>query len=154
MNGATIMNVRREEELRAGLHRANGVLNWRGVPDNHPVREQLHQFREIVSDLDRCFREASREQINALNAADDCVSRSMPELLRKQSEDDLIAHEAEILKALLETAKLHMHVWSALRTKIEGTYATLGGCVPAHRIRKSRTMTRRKTKSKSRSTIA
>ena len=59
------MHVQRED-MRAGLHRANGVLNWQGVPDNHPVREHLQRFCEIVAELERCFDEASRDQINAL----------------------------------------------------------------------------------------
>jgi hypothetical protein len=82
------MDVRREE-LRAGLHRANGVLNWRGVPQNHPARESLDQFRKIVADLDRCFEDATREQIDALRDAHDHVSRSMPGLLRNQCEDEI-----------------------------------------------------------------
>jgi hypothetical protein len=122
--GVNIMDVRRED-MRAGLHRANGVLNWRGVPENHPVRESLNQFREIVADLDRCFQDASREQINTLNATHDSVASSMPALLRKQSEDELVAREAEILSALLEAAKLHSQVWAALTSKIEGCYVGL-----------------------------
>lgn len=111
--------------IRAGLHRANGLLSWRGVPDNHPVRDHVRQFREIVIELERCFGDASHEQADALNTAHDRVSRSMPELLREQSEDELVAREAEILNTLLETAKLHMQVWSELRSKIEGSYVKL-----------------------------
>ena len=86
------MDVRREE-LRAGLHRAKGVLNWQGIPENHPVRESLHHFRKIVVELDRCFEDASREQLDALRDAYDRVSRSLPELLRNRSEDELSTRE-------------------------------------------------------------
>lgn len=115
-----MIDTRRDHGL-AGLHRANSLLSWRGVPENHPVRDHVHRFREIVTDLERCFGDASHEQIDALNAAHDCVSRSMPELLRERSKDELVAREAEILNALLETAKRHRQVWSALQTKIEGS---------------------------------
>jgi len=113
------------DHIRAGLHRVNGLLSWRGVPDNHPVRDHVHQFRDIIAELERSFGDASHEQIDALDAAHDCVSRSMPELLREQSEDELVAREAEILNALLETAKRHMRVWSELQTKIEGSRSKL-----------------------------
>jgi hypothetical protein len=118
------MDVRREE-LRAGLHRAKGVLNWQGIPENHPVRESLHHFRKIVVELDRCFEDASREQLDALRDAYDRVSRSLPELLRNRSEDELSTREAEIIEVLLDTAKRHAEVWLALRAKIEASYATL-----------------------------
>ena len=118
------MHVQRED-MRAGLHRAKGVLNWRGVPDNHPVRGQLQQFCEIVAELDRCFDEASRDQIDALLEARDHVTRSMPELLRQRSEDELVMREAELLRALLDTANRHLQVWSSLRTRIEHTYVGL-----------------------------
>jgi hypothetical protein len=118
------MHVRREE-LRAGLHRANGVLNWRGVPENHPVREHLDQFGKIVAELDRCFDEASRDQIDALREAHDHITRSMPELLGQRSENGLVLREAEMLRALLDAANRHLHVWSSLRTRIEYAYVDL-----------------------------
>jgi light-regulated signal transduction histidine kinase (bacteriophytochrome) len=145
------MDVRRED-LRAGLHRANGVLNWRGVPENHPVRENLDQFRKIVADLDRCFEDASREQIDALRDAHDRVSRSMPDLLRKQSADDLLMREAELLNTLLETANRHREVWSALRARIEACYASLRVRAPA-RLAGNLSTRRRKTASKPESEV-
>ena len=135
------MHVRREE-LRAGLHRANAVLNWQGVPENHPVREHLQQFCEIIAELDRCFGEASRDQIDALREAHDHVTRSMPELLRQRCEDELIVHEGELLRALLAAANRHLHVWSSLRTRIEHAY--VGLMSGASTRRSSRIDTRRK----------
>jgi hypothetical protein len=122
---------------------------WTGevFPENHPVRENLDQFRKIIADLDRCFQDASREQIDALRDAHDRVSRSMPELLRKQSADELTTREAEILRALLDTADRHREVWSALRARIEACYASLRVRTPARRAGK--VLTRRKTKPKS-----
>jgi hypothetical protein len=135
------MHVQRED-MRAGLHRANGVLNWQGIPDNHPVREHLQRFCEVVAELDRCFDEASRDQINALLEARDHVTRSMPELLRPRCEGELVLREAEMLRALLDTANRHLHIWSSLRTRIEHAY--VGLMSGASTRRSSRIDTRRK----------
>jgi hypothetical protein len=102
----------------------------------------LQRFCEVVAELDRCFDEASRDQINALLEARDHVTRSMPELLRPRCEGELVLREAEMLRALLDTANRHLHIWSSLRTRIEHAY--VGLMSGASTRRSSRIDTRRK----------
>ena len=112
------MDLRRDVPA-AGLRRLNGVLEWRGVPEGVPGKERIERLRDIARDLHDIYCDGCRDQIGAINAGHDLISRSLPKLLRSDSPDQLAQHEAEILGVLVDAATQHIRVWSEFKAKIE-----------------------------------
>ena len=112
------MDLRRDLPA-AGLRRLNGVLDWRGVPEGIPTKERIERLREIARELHDVYCAGSRDQIEAINAGHDLVSRSLPKLLRSNSPDQLAQEESEILGVLIDAATQQIKAWSEFKAKIE-----------------------------------
>jgi hypothetical protein len=112
------MDLRRDIPA-AGLRRLNGVLEWRGAPEGIPAKERIERLTEIARALHDVYCDGCREQIEAINAGHDLVSRSLPKLLRSNSPNELAQEESEILGALMDAASQHIKVWSDFKAKIE-----------------------------------
>lgn len=112
------MDLRRDVPA-AGLRRLNGVLEWRGAPEGVPAKERVERLREIAKDLHNVYCNGCRDQIEAINAGHDLVSRSLPKLLRSNSPAQLAQEESEIFRALIDAATEHIKAWSKFKSKIE-----------------------------------
>jgi hypothetical protein len=112
------MDLRRDVPA-AGLRRLNGVLDWRGVPEGIPTQERTERLREIARELHDVYCAVCHDQIEALNAGHDLVSRSLPRLLRSNSPDQLAREESEILGVLIDAATQQIKAWSEFKAKIE-----------------------------------
>src|SRR6185437_12091987 len=113
-----VMDVRRDVPA-AGLRRLNGVLEWRGAPEGIPAKERVERLREIARDLHEIYCDHCREQMEAIDAGHDLISRSLPRLLRSNSPAQLARKESEILGALIDAATQHIKAWSEFKAKVE-----------------------------------
>ena len=113
------MNLRRDVPA-AGLRRLNGVLEWRGAPEGTPTKERIERLRETARDLHGLYCNICRDQIEAIDAGHEVVSRSLPKLLRSSAPEQLAREESEILGALIDAAAQHINTWSEFKAKIEG----------------------------------
>ena len=120
------MDLRREIPA-AGLRRLKGVLEWRGAPEGIPTKDRIERLRAIARNLHDVYCDGCREQIEAIDAGHDVVSRSLPKLLRSHSPEQLAREESEILDALMDAASRQIKAWSELKAKIEGYRRSAGG---------------------------
>jgi hypothetical protein len=115
----------KREDVTAGISRMSGLLDWWGVEGNEAVGERIKRFQQLASGLRHAYSEAYTEEIDALNAANDRLAKSVQGLLRCRKSDEFFTAQMDIFAGLMESASRQVTNWSELSRKIQQCCTTV-----------------------------
>lgn len=124
----------KREDVTAGISRMSGLLDWWGVEGNQAVGERIKRFQQLASGLRHAYSEAYAEEIDALNAANDRLAKSVQGLLRCRKSDEFFSAQMDIFAGLMESASRQVTNWSELSRKIQQCCTTVA-CEAAEDMR-------------------
>ena len=114
-----------EREQSTMMQQPGNVPAWWGVMGNRVVEDRLQRFDQLASGLHRAYSEALHDQLDALSATNDWVTRSVQGFFLTRRPDEFLAMETEVLTDLMKAASLHMKTWTDLTQKVQGCYLDL-----------------------------
>ena len=115
----------KREEITGGVDRLSSLLEWWGVQGNHTVGERIKRFQELTAGLQQAYSEAYADELNALNAANDRLAKSVQGLLRCRKSDEFFSAQMDIFAGLMESASRQVTTWSELSRKIQQCCTTV-----------------------------
>ncbi len=115
----------KREDVTAGVGRMSGLLDWWGVEGNEAVGERIKRFQQLASGLRHAYSEAYTEEIDALNAANDRLAKSVQGLLRSRKSDEFFSAQMDIFTGLMESASRQVTTWSEPSRKIQQCCTTV-----------------------------
>ena len=116
-----IMDEQRDKP-EANVEGFGTAMGWWGIDANQLVENRIQRFQQFASSLHRAYSQACEGQFEALTLANECVTRSVQELLGVRRPEELFAAETEVLSGLMKATSLQMKTWTDFTQNIQGCY--------------------------------
>ena len=110
------------EKPGASAEGFGSAMGWWSIDTHQALENRIQRFQELANGLCRAYSEACDGQVEVLNAANECVTRSFQGFLNSRRPDQFFAVESEVLSDLVKVTSLQIKAWSEFGQKIQGCY--------------------------------